>query len=176
MSLIERMRVHKVPGVSISVIRDYKIDWVKSYGVKEINKQEPIDNNTLFQVGSISKSIVAIATFALVEQKKLSLDADINGYLKTWKLPGSRFSNQKPVTIRHILSHSAGLRGEGRLSWLLNFNDFINQYRVQEAQRRLVNEQYSNLTIEGIGKEVASIQKQLLTGHSNYLQPLEHII
>ncbi len=113
MSLIERMKTHQVPGVSIAVIHNYQIDWVKSYGVKDTQTQEPVDLTTLFQVGSISKSIVAMATLALVDQEKVALDKDVNHYLKTWKLPDSRFSNQQPVTIRRILSHSAGLVGEG---------------------------------------------------------------
>lgn len=113
MSLLDRMKTHKVPGISIAIIHNYKIDWVKSYGIKDIHTQELVDNNTLFQVGSISKSIVAMATLSLVEQKKIDLDADINAYLKSWKLPESRFSDQEKVTIRRILSHSAGLKGEG---------------------------------------------------------------
>lgn len=113
MSLVDRMKAHQVPGVSIVVIHNYKIDWAKSYGVKDIKMQEPVNNTTLFQVGSISKAIVAMATLALVEQKKIDLDADVNQYLKSWKLPDSRFSGQEKVTVRRILSHSAGLRGEG---------------------------------------------------------------
>ncbi len=69
----ERMKHHGVPGVSIAVIKDYKILWVKHYGVTDKETNKAIDGNTLFQAASISKPVAAYAALKLVEQKNFHL-------------------------------------------------------------------------------------------------------
>ncbi len=112
-TLADRMAFHKVPGVSIAVIKDGRIAWVKGYGVLEAGGETPVDTDTIFQAGSISKPIAAIAALRLVEQGKLSLDAPINDVLKSWKIPDNDFTKRQPVTLRQILSHGAGLTVHG---------------------------------------------------------------
>jgi CubicO group peptidase (beta-lactamase class C family) len=75
----------------------------------EFGKSEPVDTSTLFLAGSISKPVFASGVLALVEQGKLALDEDINLKLKSWKLPESRFTASEKVTLRRLLTHSAGL-------------------------------------------------------------------
>lgn len=112
-SIAERMKFHKVPGLSIAVIKDFKIDWARSYGVKDIETNEPVTTETLFQAGSISKSVNAMVTMKKVEQGKLSLDEPINNKLVSWKLPENEFTRTKKVTLRHLLSHTAGTTVHG---------------------------------------------------------------
>src|SRR5262245_16371832 len=83
----ERMKFYKVPGLSVAVIRDFKIVWAKGYGVKDVGTKEPVTSETLFQAGSISKSVNATIAMKKVEQGKISLDDNINDKLVTWKLP-----------------------------------------------------------------------------------------
>ena len=104
----ERMAHYGVPGVSIAVIKDFKIEWLKAYGVMDRDTKEPVTTTTLFQAGSISKPVSAYAALKLVEQNKISLDSNINDYLKSWKLPDNDFTKNKKVTLKHLLSHSAG--------------------------------------------------------------------
>src|SRR5262245_59771169 len=59
-SLAERMKFYKVPGVSIAVIKDFTIAWARAYGVKDLETNEPVTSDTLFQAGSISKSVNAM--------------------------------------------------------------------------------------------------------------------
>src|SRR5262252_1487730 len=59
-SLQERMKHYKVPGVSIAVIKDYKVEWAAGYGVKDLDTKEPVTIETLFQAGSISKPVAAM--------------------------------------------------------------------------------------------------------------------
>jgi CubicO group peptidase (beta-lactamase class C family) len=68
-----------------------------------------VTTSTLFEAQSISKAIAATATLVLADSGKLSLDADVNTYLKSWKLPDNQLQLQEKVTLRRILSHSAGL-------------------------------------------------------------------
>ena len=68
---------------------------------------------TLFQAGSISKPVAATAALYLVEQGKLSLDEDVNQKLKTWKVPENEFTKTEKVTLRRLMSHTAGLTVHG---------------------------------------------------------------
>src|SRR5688572_768100 len=112
-SIAERMKFHKVPGLSIAVIKDFKIDWARAYGIKDIETNEPVTRETLFQAGSISKSVNAMVAMKKVEQGKLSLDEPINNKLVSWKLPENEFTAKKKVTLRNLLSHTAGTTVHG---------------------------------------------------------------
>lgn len=112
-TLADRMAYYKVPGVSIAVIKDGKIAWAKGYGVLETGKSKAVDADTIFQAGSISKPTAGVAALRMVEQGKFKLDGPINDALKSWKLPDSEFTKDQPVTLRHILSHGAGLTVHG---------------------------------------------------------------
>jgi CubicO group peptidase (beta-lactamase class C family) len=113
MKLSERMAHYKVPGLSVAVINDGKIEWVRGYGVIEKDGGKPVTADTLFLAGSISKPVAALAALRLVEQGKLDLDEDVNLKLKTWKVPENEFTSEKKVTLRGLLSHSAGLTVHG---------------------------------------------------------------
>jgi CubicO group peptidase (beta-lactamase class C family) len=104
-------RAH-VPGVSIAVIRDFDIHWAKGYGVADVQGGSRVDADTMFQAASISKPVAAMAAMRAVQDGKFSLDADINGILKSWKLPDSQFTRGHPVTPRSLMSHTSGL-GDG---------------------------------------------------------------
>lgn len=112
-NILDRMKHHKVPGVSIAVVIDGNIAWVKGYGDANTDKGTKVDNNTLFQAGSISKPVAALAALKLVEQGKLDLDTDINEYLKNWKIPHSKFTETEKVTLRRLLTHTAGMTVHG---------------------------------------------------------------
>lgn len=106
-SLADMMAEDHVSAVSIAFIRHGKIAWVRSFGVASAGGA-PVTPDTLFQAGSISKPVSATAALHLVQQGKLSLDADVNTVLVHWKLPASDKAEGKPVTLRELLSHTAG--------------------------------------------------------------------
>jgi len=110
--LADRMAALHVPGVSIAVIHDGKIEWARGFGVAAIGGP-PVTAGTLFQAASISKPVTAMAVLRLVQEGKLSLDADVNQYLKTWKVPANSFTEKTKVTIRELLTHTAGLTVHG---------------------------------------------------------------
>ncbi|MFF2479656.1 serine hydrolase domain-containing protein [Paenibacillus sp. NPDC058071] len=111
-TLEERMKYYNTPGVSIAVINNFKLEWARGFGLREAGKPEPVTETTLFQAGSISKPVFALAVMRLVQEGKLDLDRDVNDYLKTWKIP-SVAGWQPIVTLRQLLSHSAGLTVHG---------------------------------------------------------------
>ncbi|MDQ0169326.1 CubicO group peptidase (beta-lactamase class C family) [Paenibacillus tundrae] len=70
-----------MPGVSIAVIHDFKLDWAQGFRVCEAGKPEPVTEKTLFQAASVSKPIFAVAVMRLVQEGKLDLERDVNDYL-----------------------------------------------------------------------------------------------
>lgn len=110
--LAERMAALHVPGISIAVIHDGKIEWARGFGVARIGGA-PVSADTLFQAASISKPVTAMAALHLVEAGKLNLDADVNQYLKTWKVPANSFTEKTKVTLRELLTHTAGMTIHG---------------------------------------------------------------
>ncbi len=112
-SLRDRMSFYNVNAVSIAVIKDYKIEWVKAYGLADVSEKRVATPQTLFQAGSISKTINSLGVLKLVQEGKLSLDDDINKYLKTWKFPYDKVSKGRKITIANLLNHSAGLSVHG---------------------------------------------------------------
>jgi CubicO group peptidase (beta-lactamase class C family) len=112
-SIQERMKHYKIPGVSIAVIKDFKVEWARAYGVKDLETSEPVTTETLFQAGSISKPVAAMVALKKVEQGKLTLDENINNKLTSWKLPDNEFTAKKKVSLANLLSHTAGLTVHG---------------------------------------------------------------
>jgi CubicO group peptidase (beta-lactamase class C family) len=112
-NLSDRMKLLKVNGLCIAVVHDYKMEWVRGYGLADTSEKRPVTDKTLFQAASISKSFNGIAVLRLVQEKKLDLNRDINDYLVTWKFPYDAKSNKKPITLSELLSHTAGLTIHG---------------------------------------------------------------
>lgn len=119
-NIAERMKFYKVPGLSVAVIKDFHIEWTQAYGVKDLETNEPVTTDTMFQAGSISKSVNAVVAMKKVEQGKLSLDENINDKLKSWRLPDNEFTAKKKVTLKNLLSHTAGTTVHGFPGYAVN--------------------------------------------------------
>ncbi len=100
LTLHEIMRKYHVPGVSVAVIKDFRIHWAKGYGVADVETGRPVEPSTLFQAASISKPVTAMALLKLAQKGRIPLDADINGSLKSWKIPADESTKATPVTAR----------------------------------------------------------------------------
>jgi CubicO group peptidase (beta-lactamase class C family) len=111
--IVSQMALRHVAGLSIAIIDGGRIITARAYGVIDSAGGARVDTTTLFQAGSVSKSVAAFGVLRLVEQKKLNLDTDVNATLRTWKLPPSEFTATKPVTLRGLLSHTAGTTVHG---------------------------------------------------------------
>lgn len=110
--LAELMRTNHVPAISVAVIHDGRIEWARGFGVTRLGGP-PVTANTLFEAGSISKPVTALEVLHLVQIGRLKLDTNVNGYLKSWKVPANRFTRRKAVTLRELLSHTAGVTVHG---------------------------------------------------------------
>jgi len=113
MKLADRMAYYKVPGVSIAVINNGAIEWARGYGVAEAGTNNAVTAETLFQAASISKPVAAMGALRLVGEGKLNLDEDVNKKLTSWKVPENEFTKEQKVTLRRLLSHTAGMTVHG---------------------------------------------------------------
>ncbi len=113
LSLQKLMELYKIPAFSLAVIDNYQIVWAKAYGVTDAGSNKPVTTRTLFQAGSISKPVAATGALYLVEKGKLSLDEDVNQELQTFKVPENEFTKTQKVTLRRLMSHTAGLTIHG---------------------------------------------------------------
>jgi CubicO group peptidase (beta-lactamase class C family) len=109
----ERMKHYKLNGVSVAVIRNYKMEWAKGYGWADAAKKIPVTEKTLFQAASISKSLNGVGVLKLVQDGKLDPDKDINQYLTSWKFPYDTVAKNKIINTKNLLSHTAGLTVHG---------------------------------------------------------------
>ncbi len=107
--LEERMQELKVPGISISVINNFEIEWSACYGIKDVRTNEKVTLDTLFEGCSTSKTFTSVAILNLIDRELISLDSDVNQYLKTWKIPTNDFTQKNRITLRHLLTHTSGI-------------------------------------------------------------------
>lgn len=112
-SLTERMAHYQAPGVSIAVIAGGRVAWAGGFGVKVAGGNDPVTPTTLFQAASISKPVAATGMLRLVADGRLDLDTDVNQYLTSWRVPENRHTGTEKVTLRRLVSHSAGLTVHG---------------------------------------------------------------
>lgn len=111
LSLFDRMEAYGVPGISVAVIHQGKLDWARGWGVRDTQSCQPVTPDTAFQAASISKAVTAALALRMVEQGRIALDRDINTYLRSWRLPNTTAAS--PITLHGLLSHTAGLNVHG---------------------------------------------------------------
>jgi CubicO group peptidase (beta-lactamase class C family) len=195
MKLAERMNDLHILGVSIAVIHDGMVQWARGFGFASIGGP-PVKPETLFQAGSISKPVSAVAALALVQAGKLDLDADVNLALKSWKVPASSYTGESQVTLRRLLNHSAGITVHGFAGYpaggpIPSLVDVLNGTPPANSAPVLVENppgakyQYSGggytivqqLLIDVTGKPFPdfledTVLKPFGMAHSSFLQPL----
>jgi CubicO group peptidase (beta-lactamase class C family) len=97
-----------IPSVSMAVVSDDRIAWARAYGAA---------SDTLYQAASMSKTVAAVVALCLVQTGRLGLDRDINGELASWHVPDTELTRDRPVTLRGLLSMTAGLNVPGYLGY-----------------------------------------------------------
>lgn len=123
-----------VSAVTVSIVKDGETVLTKAYGMENREKAKPASAGTsLFFVGSTSKLFTWTAVMQQLERGNLDLDADVNDYLVSFKIPEA-FG--KPITLRHILTHTTGFE-EAALGFLLNY-DPDKALSIEEAMARYI--------------------------------------
>lgn len=109
-------------GMAIGVVCDGHLAFFHGHGLADIASNTPITEDTVFRIASITKTFTAISVMQLWEQGLIDLNAPANDYLRAYKLIPARASF-RPATVRHLLTHTAGIREVLHLSGLLRLRD-----------------------------------------------------
>lgn len=112
----DMMTLYGIPGAAVALVQDGKVVYTKGYGYRNAETKDPVTENTLFQVGSVTKSFTALTILELVHQGKLDLDKPIADYLPDLKLATPELP--KKLTLRYLLTMSSGLPRDD-LGWYL---------------------------------------------------------
>ncbi|MET0366175.1 MAG: serine hydrolase domain-containing protein [Sphingobium sp.] len=112
-TLPDRMQHHGVPGVAIATMRGGRIATAQGFGTRVAGTALPVNAETLFSVGSVSKLATALLCLQLVSRQILDLDQDVNRWLKRWHVPVGPAGDDRAVTLRMLLSHSSGFNVHG---------------------------------------------------------------
>ena len=193
--LADRMEHYRVPGLSIAVIEDAEILWVRHFGVTDVRNPEPVSDSTMFNVGSLSKAVTSATILSLAREGLIDLNAPVDAQLRSWTLPENDFTRQAPVTPLRLMNHSGGTVFSPGFSYRLEDLPTFQQLLEGEPPARSgpvrVNRvpgttfQYSNpgysvlrkLAEDVTGKEFAEIAaerifKPLKMSRSTFVTPL----
>ncbi len=123
-ALVQRsMKTFNVPGIAVGIIKDGQVIYAKGHGVRSLNTNQPMDENTLFGIASNSKAFTAAALGILVDEGKLKWDDKVRDYIPEFKLYNAYVSED--FTIRDLLTHRSGLgMGAGDLMLVDDGSDF----------------------------------------------------
>ena len=114
------VRDWEIPGVAIAVVKDGKVVVVRGYGVRELGKAETIDENTIFDAASLTKSFTVAAIASLVDEKKMSWDDPVKRYIPTIEFPDPYLTAN--ITMRDLLCHRTGVRATNSAWYFTNIN------------------------------------------------------
>lgn len=134
-----------IAGATIAIVKDGKVIFAKGYGVADMKTRAPVTPETMFRIGSITKTFTWTAVMQLVEQGKIDLDADINLYLD-FKIP-QKFG--KPITMRNLMTHRGGfqeaIKGLGaQNSGKVDLQSYVRDYRPDQIFEPGTTPSYSN--------------------------------
>lgn len=174
-----QMAYRNQPGLSIAIIHDQELVWAQGFGYADVAQQIPAAPQTIYRIASITKLFTATAVLQLRDAGKLQLDDPIRQYLPWFDIQ-SRFPDAPPVTLRHLLTHTAGLPRESAFPYWTD-----NQFPSREALQARLPEQtaalptetrwkYSNLGLSLAGEVVTAVSGQAYPDyvHTHILQPL----
>ncbi len=159
--IIEYINGEFVPGLSVGVVYNDEVIYTKGFGVKNVDTKEPIDENSIFHMASVSKTFVATGIMQLVQQGKIYLDKYLIEYLPYFKLKDDRY---KKITIRQLLTHISGMPDEDDYEWdKPQYNEDALEWYVRSISgRELMWEPgekfaYSNIAYEILGNVIEKV-------------------
>jgi len=174
------MYEHRLPGVTLSIVKDGKVVVSKGYGYANLEEKIPVDpDRSLFRMGSISKTVTWTAIMQLAEQGKLDLNTDINTYLKTVEIPDYE---GLPLTLNDMMAHRSGFEdvslgaymGENYPALVLSLEQFVKTGVPARVYAPGTVTAYSNYAVALAGLIIQDITGQNFQDYidENIFQPL----
>lgn len=127
-----RMEEEQIPGLAIAVSRDGNVIYEKGFGIRDVKTKEPVNPDTLFGVGSVTKSFTAMTIMKLAGEGKLSLDDPVVKHLPEFTLPGLK--DPQSVKIIHLLTHTTGMPPMLRREELNQFDEHLSYIANTEVE------------------------------------------
>lgn len=127
------------PGCALAVIKDGAIAYKRGYGMADLEHDVPISPNTVFYIGSTSKQFVTTCILLLAEQGKLALDDDLRKFIPEFP------QYSKPITIRHLVHHTSGIRDYLTL-WELSGRSYLDYMPEQAVLDMICRQKELNFT------------------------------
>ena len=163
---VEQHIAHRgVPGLSVAVVFDQEIVWSKGYGFADLEAQAPATPSTVYRIGSITKLFTSTAILLLRDQGKLRLDDPVSIYLPWFRVPNP-FPDAPEITIRQLLTHTAGLSREADFPYWTD-HVFPTREELEKAVLKQVvinppetTYHYSNLGMSLLGEIVTQVSGQ----------------
>jgi len=148
------MKLYKIPGCSIALVKDSEIVWAEAYGYADVESGRALTVDTPMSVQSITKSVTAWGIMRLVEKGLIDLDAPASQYLKSWQFPQSDYPTDM-ITIRQLLSHTAGMP-------LGDFNNIYAPGEVMPSNRDTMTREAIPTRMAGSGFSYSNVGFNLL--------------
>src|SRR5262245_57767778 len=155
----ERRKELGVPGVSLVIVKDDRVIYLKGLGVKDVERGAPVTPDTLFAIGSCTKAFTAMAAMMSVDEGKLSLDDSPKKFLPYFRLMDAEADAK--ITIRDMLSHRSGLNATDELwhSGVLSRKEVIRAVALAKPTAKLGEKyQYQNVMFTAAGESLAKAQ------------------
>lgn len=172
----EQMAYEQIPGLAIGIVYDQELIWARGYGQADLERQTPITPRTLFRIASMTKLFTATAIMHLRDAGKLRLEEPVTTYLPWFEIRNP-FTDAPPITIWHLLTHTAGLPRDAAFPYWTT-----HAFPAWEAVKKALPDQtliyptgstykYSNLGMALLGEIVAAVSGQ---PYAQYVQ--QHIL
>ena len=156
------MTTHKAAaaGMAIAIVKDDKVAFAKGYGLRELGKSDPVDQNTVFAIASNSKAFTAAALAILVDEKKLAWDDKVSKYLPGFQMYDPWVTSE--LTVRDLVSHRVGLDTfSGDLLWYettYSTDEILNRLRyLKPVSSFRTRYGYQNLMFIAAGRVVEKV-------------------
>jgi CubicO group peptidase (beta-lactamase class C family) len=174
--IVEGMNDWQIPGLTAVVVKDQKVVFKKTYGVKNLENKEPINEFTLFNMGSTTKAVISMALGVLVDQGKLDWNDKVREHLPSFQLSDPYITED--ARVQDLLTHNLGIEG-ANLLWIIDSVSTKNTIsRFKHAQKKYPlrgGYEYNNLMYAVAGEVIGSVSGEHWTKFvkSNILDPLE---
>ena len=137
--LFKTWNTNSSPGAALGIIKDGKLVYTKGFGMADLEHDIPITDSTIFYIGSVSKQFVTMCILLLEEQGKINLDDRVQKYLPDFP------EYNGPLTIRHFIHHTSGVRDNLTL-WSLAGNDYLDHINKEEMYQLIRRQKELNFT------------------------------
>lgn len=158
--VINKMNAYDIPGLSVGLVRNDSILYSKGYGVKSVEKGDPVTGGSIFHTASISKLFTAVAIMNLVENKVITIDDKLVETLPELKFDDKRVEN---ITIKTLLNHTSGIPDISNYHWDNNnqsdtsLKEYVLGLNLKLDSDPSAEYQYSNLAYDILGYVIEKV-------------------